>query len=203
MASASTICFATQIIHKKKFISTRSKLFHQLLVDAEQVFHSDAAGHRWSKKSYFQGYTSYGSLDQLHRMTDSFFSLSKKLNVMVTQYVKLLGFEIKSSQLYLSRMWLNVMPKFCYHPWHIHPLSVISGTFYLQIPGPTPIRFEDPRLPLFMNRPPIRTPLDSNYISLFPRPGDLILFESWLRHEVPAHQFETPRISVSFNFDWA
>jgi uncharacterized protein (TIGR02466 family) len=34
------------------------------------------------------------------------------------------------------------------------------------------------------------------------RAGDLVLFESWLRHEVPAARFTGERISISFNYRW-
>ena len=33
--------------------------------------------------------------------------------------------------------------------------------------------------------------------------GNVILFESWLRHEVAANRIEEERISISFNFNWA
>ena len=33
-------------------------------------------------------------------------------------------------------------------------------------------------------------------------PGDVLLWESWLRHEVPMNQAEDDRISVSFNYRW-
>jgi uncharacterized protein (TIGR02466 family) len=33
--------------------------------------------------------------------------------------------------------------------------------------------------------------------------GQLILFESWLRHEVAQNRVEAERISVSFNYNWS
>ena len=35
-----------------------------------------------------------------------------------------------------------------------------------------------------------------------PRPGLLLMWESWLRHEVPLNEAESERISVSFNYAW-
>ena len=35
------------------------------------------------------------------------------------------------------------------------------------------------------------------------RAGDVILFESWLRHEVPPNRTTAERISISFNFSWS
>jgi uncharacterized protein (TIGR02466 family) len=34
------------------------------------------------------------------------------------------------------------------------------------------------------------------------RAGNLILFESWLRHEVAPNRVAAERVSVSFNYDW-
>ena len=35
-----------------------------------------------------------------------------------------------------------------------------------------------------------------------PKVGDVLLWESWLRHEVPMNMAEDERISVSFNYAW-
>jgi len=32
--------------------------------------------------------------------------------------------------------------------------------------------------------------------------GQVVLFESWLRHEVPSHPTAAERVSVSFNYNW-
>jgi uncharacterized protein (TIGR02466 family) len=32
--------------------------------------------------------------------------------------------------------------------------------------------------------------------------GQVVLFESWLRHEVPPNPAATERISISFNYSW-
>jgi uncharacterized protein (TIGR02466 family) len=75
---------------------------------------------------------------------------------------------------------------------------VISGTYYLAVPkGTSPLRVEDPRAALFMAAPPRKIQHDLN-----PKAGEIILFESWLKHEVPPHHSNEDRISVSFNYDW-
>jgi uncharacterized protein (TIGR02466 family) len=38
------------------------------------------------------------------------------------------------------------------------------------------------------------------FVYVTPKPGSLILFESWLRHEVPPNSARQNRISVSFNY---
>jgi uncharacterized protein (TIGR02466 family) len=195
----------TTSIYQSPALKPHSPLFLDLLSDAEKIFQGDYEGFLWSKKAYKNGYTSYGSLDQLHYMTASFKALAKILDTHLARYIKDLKFQANPKDFYLSRLWLNVMPKNCYHAWHIHPLSVISGTFYLQLPqSKAPIRFEDPRLGFFMNRPTVKAKKteDPHFFVLNPHQGDVVLFESWLKHEVPMHGDSEPRISISFNYDW-
>ncbi len=88
------------------------------------------------------------------------------------------------------------------HGAHIHPQAAISGTYYVALPkGASAIRFEDPRLPLMMAAPAKReTARDKPFVTLAPTPGTLLLWESWLRHDVPQNEARRPRISVSFNY---
>jgi uncharacterized protein (TIGR02466 family) len=39
-------------------------------------------------------------------------------------------------------------------------------------------------------------------VTLRARPGQLVLFESWLRHEVAANRSAAERVSISFNYSW-
>jgi uncharacterized protein (TIGR02466 family) len=41
------------------------------------------------------------------------------------------------------------------------------------------------------------------FVYVTPEVGDVLLWESWLRHEVPMNMSEDERISVSFNYSWA
>ena len=67
------------------------------------------------------------------------------------------------------------------------------------------LKLEDPRLPLMMAAPPRRldAPEDARaFVYLTPEPGTVFMWESWLRHEVPANQAKSDRISISFNYGW-
>ena len=96
------------------------------------------------------------------------------------------------------------MNKGAIHAPHIHPHAAVSGTYYVTVPpGSGAIRFEDPRLGLMMAAPPRRKqarPANRSFVAVQPRPGLLLLWESWLRHGVEAHAAREPRISVSFNY---
>ena len=72
--------------------------------------------------------------------------------------------------------------------------------------GASAIRFEDPRHAMMMAAPVRRKEAREemrNFIYVAPEVGDVLLWESWLRHEVPMNMAEEDRISVSFNYGLA
>ena len=70
-------------------------------------------------------------------------------------------------------------------------------------PNVSSIKFEDPRLAMMMAAPSrkINAPKEiRNFIYVSPIVGDVVLWESWLRHEVPINMSVENRISISFNY---
>jgi uncharacterized protein (TIGR02466 family) len=170
-----------------------------LLIAAE-----DKAGQRWARAHGYRGYTSYAALDDLPRRAPAFAALARKIDTHVAAFAVHAGFELGRKRLTLDSLWLNVMRKGAIHAPHIHPHAVVSGTYYVAVPaGSGVLRFEDPRLPLMMAAPPRRknTRLANRlFVDVAPRPGLLLLWESWLRHGVEENTAKAPRISVSFNY---
>ncbi len=166
----------------------------------------DEAGEKWSRKSYPGGYTSYSSITDLAFRSSSFGYLRDWIDREVGLFARELDLDLGRGRLQMSAFWLNIMGPGCHHSFHLHPLSTISGTFYVQVPkGSGCLKLEDPRLPAFMGSPPRKSSArtaNQRFVDLEPRAGDLILFESWLKHEVPANRAKQERISVSFNYDW-
>lgn len=164
----------------------------------------DRAGRRWAKEHGYGGYTSYASLDDLTARASVFADLERAVAGHVGRFARAAQFELGGRRLALDSLWINVMTKGAIHAPHIHPHAAVSGTYYVTVPeGAGPIRFEDPRLPLMMAAPPRRksAPLASRtFVDVAPRPGMLLLWESWLRHGVEANAARAPRISVSFNY---
>lgn len=193
--------FTTQILHKK----IRFDL-SDLKAEILKMMGVDKAGQKWSKQHYPNGYTSYGSWDQMHRMSSTFEALQRKIDLEVEKYIRSLDYDLPRKSLKMDTCWVNVMPENTMHTAHIHPHSVLSGTFYVDIPqSSSAIKFEDPRLGFFMNSPAVKTKAkkqNQRFFSIQPQNGDLILFESWLKHEVPLNKSRKPRISVSFNYEW-
>jgi len=171
------------------------------------VAEDDEAGQAWCEKNDYPGYTSYASLSDLPWRFPIFKAVQDALDAHVAQFADALAFDLGDRPLVLEDMWINVLPEGGVHSAHIHPHSVISGTTYVAMPpGTSAIKFEDPRLPMMMAAPPRRKDADEGlrqFVYVKPDVGDVLLWESWLRHEVPMNFSEDDRISVSFNYAWA
>lgn len=164
----------------------------------------DRAGQRWAREHGYGGYTSYASLNDLPQRASLFEELERAIARHVNGFARELQFDLGGRKLKLDSLWINVMEKGAIHAPHIHPHSVISGTYYVTVPPRSgAIRFEDPRLAMLMAAPPRKKnarPENRSFVDVTPKPGMLLLWESWLRHGVEANAARTPRISVSFNY---
>lgn len=97
--------------------------------------------------------------------------------------------------------WVSVYKEGDYHDSHIHPHSLISGTYYPQTSeDSTAITFEAPYTNFLMH-----DTLSKQFVLFDYRPqtGDCLLWPAWLSHRVQ-RQGKTgkPRIAISFNFDY-
>ncbi len=166
----------------------------------------DRAGAAWSKAKGYRGYTSYASLNDLPRRDPVIGDLVKLLDKHVAAFAVDCAFDLARRKLKLDSLWVNVMKPGATHSGHIHPHSVISGTVYVAVPpGAGAIRFEDPRLAMMMAAPTRHddAPEDlRTFVYFEPVPGTVLLWESWLRHEVMPHEGKGERVSVSFNYRW-
>jgi uncharacterized protein (TIGR02466 family) len=166
----------------------------------------DAAGRAWCKANGYGGYTSYASLNDLPTRASVFGQLKTKLDRHAAAYAEALGLDLGGRRLRLDALWANILKPGAGHSGHIHTLSVLSGTCYVAMPaGASALRLEDPRLPLMMAAPPRRADAPESarsFVYLAPKPGDVILWESWLRHEALPNAAKAERISISFNYGW-
>jgi len=163
----------------------------------------DHAGQRWSREHGYTGYTSYASLNDLPKRDPAFADLAKALTRHAAAFAKDCAFDLDRKPR-LDSLWVNLLKPGGHHTAHIHPHSTISGTMYVEVPpGSGVIRFEDPRLTQMMAAPPRRIDAPEemrNFVTVDPRPGLILLWESFLRHEVLAGSAKAERLSISFNF---
>jgi uncharacterized protein (TIGR02466 family) len=178
----------------------------QLLKECRQLRRDDVAGRRWSAQNYPGGYTSYGSVHWLQRISPTFKALESMLDRHVAAFAAAVQWDLDGRKLSMTDCWINIMQKNAVHGLHLHPLSTLSGTYYVHVPAGTPgIKFEDPRLDRFMAAPPRKSASSRTMRpwGTFPAAaGQLLLFESWLRHEVVPIRIAAERISISFNYNW-
>ncbi len=197
--------FATEVFQKSLGVGV-AKLNRELVKECYQIAEVDREGKSWSSKNYPKGYTSYGSMAELFRVSSTFANLKKRIDKQMIAYAHSLEMNIESHKLEMTHLWINIVPEHGYHGMHLHPLSSLSGSYYLQVPANSgEIKFEDPRIASFMGSVPrVSNPhLEHRaYVSLKPKAGDIIAFESWLKHEVTQNQSKRDRISVSFNYNW-
>jgi uncharacterized protein (TIGR02466 family) len=200
------LLFPTFVHHAPLQRQGADKINRGLLREISQIRDFDVEGQRWSRTNYRGGYTSYGSLDKLHQFSSTFMDLQTRIDRHVKDYTDALDYDLDGRELLMTDCWVNMMPTQTVHSLHLHPNSTISGTYYVKTPkGCSSIKFEDPRLDRMMAAPPRKSDCrreNRQFIEFPAEAGKLILFESWLRHEVGANPSRGERVSISFNYNW-
>ena len=101
--------------------------------------------------------------------------------------------------------WVNCSPAGSHNSAHVHPGAEISGVFYISIPPESgQIVFRDPRpqseMSLLQSKAGKIFKALSPRVPVSPEPGDLLLFPSWLMHQVePGRGQKGLRISMALN----
>ena len=196
--------FVTHLYREELRTAPARRLLKELEHSARVIAEDDIAGQKWAIANQYPGYTSYASLTDLPDRDPAFAELVEILDEHVAAFVRAADFDLAGRKLKLNSIWINILDPGGYHGSHLHPHSVVSGTLYLVFPkGASAIKFEDPRLGLMMAAPPRKSkarPSNQTFVSAEPGAGTLLLWESWLRHEVPLNAADSERISISFNY---
>ncbi|MCY4291640.1 MAG: TIGR02466 family protein [Roseovarius sp.] len=178
----------------------------ELEKSCRSIAEDDEAGQIWCEESGYPGYTSYASLADLPWRFPVFSKLVEALDKHVFSFVEALEFDLEGGNLKVEDLWINILPQGGSHPSHVHPNSVVSGTAYVSMPdGASSLCIEDPRSERMMAAPYRKADAKremKRFVYLLPRQGEVLLWESWLRHGVPLNRGEGDRISVSFNYVW-
>jgi len=199
--------FVTQVYEASLAASRDFAAFNaELEAACRMLAAEDAAGRAWCRREGYGGYTSYASLDDLPRRATVFGQLKTRLDRHAAAYAEALALDLGGGRLKLDSLWVNILKAGAAHSGHIHPHSVLSGTVYVAVPpGAGALKLEDPRLPLMMAAPPRRADAAEtarSFVYLTPQAGAVVMWESWLRHEVTPNRGKAERISLSFNYGW-
>lgn len=202
--TGTTALFSTLV--KRVVAGGRDDLLDDLSAISWSLAEDDETGIAWCDTHGYPGYTSYGTLNDLPQRYSVFGELKLVLDAHVADFAAELGFDLAGRSVELDSIWVNILPEGGIHTGHIHPHSIISGTLYLEVPeGASALKIEDPRLAMMMAAPMRRAdaPLALQPFVLFaPQVGEILLWESWLRHEVVMNRSEEERVSISFNYRW-
>ena len=115
------------------------------------------------------------------------------------------GMGLKPMALRLERAWINVFQPGAQEEMHSHDGSLLSGTYYVDAPtGCGSISFPDPIGVRRAHRAFTGTNGDDYLlapaVAFEPKPGRLLMFESWVQHNIQCNKSNQARISIAFNF---
>jgi uncharacterized protein (TIGR02466 family) len=102
----------------------------------------------------------------------------------------------------ITRFWLNEMGSDTAHPPHSHCGYHFSGCIYVDVPdnsGNIVFSSYRERYDYLHMEVEQYTVFNANTWGFTPKEGQLFLWESWIRHSVPATPFEGVRRSVAFD----
>jgi uncharacterized protein (TIGR02466 family) len=96
--------------------------------------------------------------------------------------------------------WINLHDRGGFNFLHMHEGSLLSGSFYLQVPGGSgDFVFRDPRPGIIHGFSKGGKPNSHSDVHLTPSAGLLVLFPAWMEHYVEPHEGDQPRITIAFN----
>jgi len=102
---------------------------------------------------------------------------------------------------YFTQSWLNVTEPGEFHHVHNHPNSIISGVFYVKTLENDSIEFVNPskHYQTLRVEPKEYNLWNSLSWNLPIEDNQLVIFPSWLQHNVPQNRTSESRISFAFN----
>ena len=103
----------------------------------------------------------------------------------------------------LSNLWININGYKDFNRRHTHQNSIFSGVFYVKSPDKSSmLRFFHPSYEFMVRDWNVDLKCNmytSSIWNIIPEEGKLVLFPSWLEHEVDQNLSQEKRISISFN----
>lgn len=155
-----------------------------------------------NKERFYKGRTTYDTKYNLAKQPE-YKKFLTYLKQVAQTYLTDLGFDYNEiSKRFDPYFFTTELNKGSYQERHIHQ-NQLSGILYLKVPeGSAQIVFNDPINVREYNNWPI---LDHKNINTFgtvsykPVVGSLLLWPSWLYHEVPTHKIDDNRVGLVLN----
>ena len=112
------------------------------------------------------------------------------------------GWKYVPEKVGMSEIWAIINKKGTFNKSHNHPGSYLSAAYYVKAPKDCGnIHFYDPNEIKKFNSPAIEnlTELSTSGFSIKPEEGNLLIFPSYLYHDVGKNLSDEDRIVISFN----
>lgn len=157
-----------------------------------------------NQQHYGKSITSYHNDNSRNYLGNFDYLLANYINEESREYLNRLGFNPESDLRIES--WLNLNPPNTQHSKHEHYGCFMSGVVWLVAPeksgnfvihDPLGVRSQNTTQYAFAQKE--TTEYNQEVYSVVPEAGKLIMFPSWLPHQVQSNQSEHDRISIAFN----
>lgn len=156
--------------------------------------------HKWhanliTDQKHQLGYTSFMSPSLTDRSNFNFFH--SHISTTIQDFFHQLNYE---GEWNFVNSWVSIYPKGAYVPLHDHKPMQWSGVYYVKAHDNCgDIIFTDPKEYALQNEPE-NTAYRGNFKhKITPKPGMLLLFPSYLKHETNPNEEDEDRIIISFN----
>ena len=134
----------------------------------------------------------------IYKESTSFVLNEEEKEVIVDGY----GWKYIPEKVGISEIWAIINKKGTFNQSHNHPGSYLSAAYYVKAPENCGnIHFYEPNEVKKFHTPPIEkmTELSSSGFSVKPEEGNLLIFPSYLYHDVGKSLSDEDRIVISFN----
>lgn len=171
---------------------------------AEAIHDIEAGDHAFDSAAYPHGYSSYLSRIPLTRDT-RFQSITEWVLDQAKQFLLQAGVRKSPTlRLQVHDLFCNINRRHAIHGPHRHECSDLSAVYYVTAnPSSAPFVMTSPLEPLHMYTRAALYHEDSLMLNdqhaVQPSSGRLLIFPSWLLHEVQPQRCDEERISLAFN----
>lgn len=150
---------------------------------------------------YQNGYTTFYGGEQLNEMLkNSMVEFCDWVLENCYEIAKRQEVNLGNKKFVITTFWMSRMLQHGSHPKHLHAHSFYSGTYYVNCDSSNAkIKFCDPRL----YRQFLPGVYSSEIVEYCPENGKLLLWDSYLEHEVDINQSNSIRDAISFNVGFA
>ena len=158
------------------------------------------------KQTNFGGWQSGGVIKEKH---EEFIKLKKEITQHLQTFHSNFFREMKYKENVTPAIvdaWLNINEKYHYNEWHHHPMSTLSGVFYIKhdcsaengdFVFKNPYSYATFHWPIGLVKD--FNKITSCFINYIPKPNMLLIFPAWLEHKVEMNLKNDSRISLSFD----